>query len=98
MKDIAGIIRIERAGRHTSITIDGVEFPWHISSDGPSVTVTNDDMPAVTLRIVADRIEVVDDIDGPTAVAPPPTRLSWWRRLARTIHHFVTPPSYRPGH
>ncbi len=50
------------------LVIDGEEFPWHYSEAGASVAVRRDDLPGVTLTIVAERVtvnhEVNHDIDG----------------------------------
>jgi hypothetical protein len=40
------------------MTIDGREFPWHVSVDGFEVTVSKNDLPGVTVTIVAERVTV----------------------------------------
>lgn len=77
--EIAHVITVRRLGFcDWSLQIDGREFPWAVSADGVDVTVADRDMPAVRLTIVADRVEVVDDVNEPTP--PPPV---WWRRVLR---------------
>lgn len=55
-------IRIERHGAKVSMTVDGVEFPWLIGLPGPSVTADPDSQPAVTVTILCDRVELVDEL------------------------------------
>jgi hypothetical protein len=44
------------------LTIDGEEFPWYITTEGVSTTVTDDRGPAVTLTIMCDRVTTTHDI------------------------------------
>jgi len=43
-----------------SLTVDGVDFPWHVAADpAPSVgPVGSDGVPAVTVTILAERVQV----------------------------------------
>ena len=58
---LARVIRVERIGEHARLTIDGVEFPWILDADGVSVSVSRSKFPTVTLTLVAERTEVLDD-------------------------------------
>ena len=41
-----------------SLVIDGTEFPWHITTDGVSTSVTTDGVPTVTMTLIAERVSV----------------------------------------
>jgi len=63
MTEMAKLIRIERhPGRNAGATlwVDGQEFPWHVAL-GVTVEVNREEVPGVTLKLLADRVEVVDD-------------------------------------
>lgn len=55
-------IRIERSGAGVSMTVDGVEFPYLIGLPGPAVTADPDAQPSVTVTILCDRVELVDEL------------------------------------
>lgn len=59
---LAGTIHIIREGEHFFMEIDGQEFPWHISADGPTVTTARDQFPSVSISILADNIELIDRV------------------------------------
>lgn len=65
---VPGIIRIERSGSAAQLWVDGQEFPWAIARDGLAVDVDTEDAPSVGLRLIADRVEVVDDFAGDTSL------------------------------
>jgi hypothetical protein len=46
--------------------INGVEFPWHITTDGPTVTKLGDDLYTVRVEIFAHSV----DTDGPVQDSP----------------------------
>lgn len=64
MAELAKVIRLERRGIGDggSITVDGEDFPWHVAL-GPTLTVDADGLPAVTITLLAERVEVTNDID-----------------------------------
>lgn len=53
------VIRIVREGGRARVTVDGRPFPWHV---GPPATVevSPKERPGVTLRLFAERVEVID--------------------------------------
>lgn len=65
-------IRIERQGRRARFLIDGEDFPWPIAWDGIDVNVNPDNIPGVSLTILADRVEVVDALQAPDGEEPAP--------------------------
>lgn len=68
-KKLADLIRVERRNTSFVITIDGEEFPYHTSADGPiRVDVSADDVGKVHITLIASRVEVVDDLDGPVEI------------------------------
>lgn len=48
-----------------TLTIDGEEFPWHITEQGVSVEVNNTDIPAITITIPAENVTLEHRIDDP---------------------------------
>jgi hypothetical protein len=60
---LANLVRVERHGSRTSLTIDGDEFPWFIAEGGVTVTPMTGEMPSVMIQLVADRVEVIDELD-----------------------------------
>lgn len=64
MITIPKAIRVERHGRSGGVTVDGEPFPYAIADTHISVSIHHDERPTVTLTLVADRVEVVDDING----------------------------------
>lgn len=56
---IPKLIEVERAGGSVSVRVDGEELPWH-TKGGAGVEVTKDGVPAVTLTIPAEHVEVTD--------------------------------------
>lgn len=59
---------MERAGSRCRIIIDGEELPY-AAEPSVDVTVDTEAVPSVTLRLFADRVEVVDQATaaGPTS-------------------------------
>lgn len=55
---MAGEIRVTRHG----LTIDGEEFPWFIAVAAAALNVSRDDMPSVTVEILAKRVLVDNDM------------------------------------
>lgn len=48
---------------HTSLQVDGAEFPWAVGSEGISVQVADDVVPGVHVFIPARRVRVAHDFD-----------------------------------
>lgn len=67
MTDLAKHITVKQVGADYSLQIDGEEFPWFITVDGVRTTVSREEMPAVTLTIVAERVEVEHAVKAPAA-------------------------------
>lgn len=44
-----------------SVLIDGEEFPWFISTKGIATTVTEGELPSITLTIPAESLTVIDE-------------------------------------
>lgn len=67
-------MRIPSLARHIEIhpdriVIDGAGFPWHVASDGVSVSVGDDTtLHTVTLAVIAETITVSDRPWRPAAV------------------------------
>lgn len=59
---IPKLIRIDRRGRECTVEIDGVEFTYAIAENGIAVDVSRDELPTVTLQLVAERIELTNDV------------------------------------
>lgn len=62
VEHLAKLIEIERHGASATIKVDGEPFPWLI---GPVADVRVDldqEMPAVTITLLADRVTVVQDL------------------------------------
>ena len=60
--DLAGHIHVSAIGDKFSLTIDGQEFPWYITSDGVQINVTDDASPAVTITIMAKKVTAEHDL------------------------------------
>lgn len=56
-------IKIYRSGRTAEMTIDGKPFPWPIAEDGAVVEVDTNNVPTITLTLVAARVEVENVLD-----------------------------------
>lgn len=54
-------------GRRFRLTIDGEQFPWHITEDGVQIEVTDQGLPAITITIPAERVTVDHSIQGENA-------------------------------
>lgn len=70
-RKLAGHIEITRVvgtDNVYSMKIDGEEFPWYISTDGPSVNV-GDAHPSVTVTLLANTIDVHHSWPAPGAKA-----------------------------
>lgn len=65
-------IRVERQGSSARLLIDGEDFPWPIAWDGIDVNVNPDNIPGVSVTILADRVEVVDALQAPDEGEPAP--------------------------
>jgi hypothetical protein len=66
MPELAKVIKIDRKlGRKPefTLTIDGEEFPWFIARDDLKITVS-EGLPSIQLRILADRVEVIDSAES----------------------------------
>jgi hypothetical protein len=71
------------SGGKNSLLIDGTEFPWYIGTR-IDVVVDRGDMPSIAIQILADRVEVVDDIHGrvfPNEPSSPMAKTPYPRRL-----------------
>ena len=67
---IAKWIYVERRDRKAVLTIDGEPFPYAIARESVRVSVDPDGAPRVTLAILADRVEVLDEWDRTTNNTP----------------------------
>lgn len=69
MAERANVIRVERTlDNRGTLTIDGEPFPWYIAEDGVDVgPVRHDEVPTVTVTILAGRVEVLNTIIHPDA-------------------------------
>lgn len=56
-------IKVTRHGRTAEVEIDGQPFLWPIARDGIRATVDVEDAPTVTLTLVAESVEIVNDIE-----------------------------------
>lgn len=69
---LAGLIRVERSGQGFRFEVDGQTFPWFIGTNGLSVHIGASptvDVPGVTFTLIAERVEIVDDLmSGPRAI------------------------------
>lgn len=66
MAGMAKLIKVVRAGGGSGqpvMVIDGTEFPYY-TIDGYHLNVTREGVPCVTLSVAAERIEVVDALQG----------------------------------
>lgn len=62
---MANLIQVHRDRDGQRVTIDGEEFPYFTKrGEGYEVRVMHGDLPAVQVTIVADRVEVVDDVSA----------------------------------
>ncbi|UAJ78328.1 hypothetical protein IT072_13780 [Leifsonia sp. ZF2019] len=79
MPEFAGHINVEahwltRAQRDPNavtvpafaITIDGEDFPWHITEEGVRIEVTDQGVPAITITIPAERVTVDHSFNSTT--------------------------------
>ena len=62
MPELAKLVEIvQKPGGVASLSVDGVEFPWHV---GPEMVVRyvygQDELAGVELRLLADRVKVDD--------------------------------------
>lgn len=56
------LVEVWRTPGAVSLRIDGQEFPWPVSIEGISTQVRRDEVPSITLTILADRVEVHDSM------------------------------------
>ncbi|MEU6725486.1 hypothetical protein ABZ917_17405 [Nonomuraea wenchangensis] len=62
---LAKLVRLERIGRSFKLEIDGEVFPYHLSGDEPIVTtLESSNMATVRFTLMAERLELVDDLFG----------------------------------
>lgn len=54
------LIRVERNGTSSSIMVNGNVFPYLVDADSVHVDVSTNDVPGVTVRLLADKVEVSD--------------------------------------
>ncbi|UAJ79959.1 hypothetical protein IT072_02455 [Leifsonia sp. ZF2019] len=47
-----------------ALTIDGEEFPWHVTEDGVRIEVTDRGVPAITITIPDERVTVDHSINS----------------------------------
>lgn len=67
------LITVERHGSHARVLVDGEEFPYAIAEGGLRIEgVGRNDMPAVTVTLVADRVEVTNDARAEAPEVPQP--------------------------
>ncbi|MEV6432589.1 hypothetical protein [Nocardia sp. NPDC051463] len=61
MPDIAKLVTLDLAAK--KLYIDGAEFPWWISEEGPTFGPLTDprDVRRVTLTILADDVEIIPE-------------------------------------
>jgi hypothetical protein len=59
---MAKSIVVRRKGQSVTFEVDGHEFPWLISEDGPSLAVSPGAVPAVTVTILAESVDVMDEL------------------------------------
>ena len=58
MPEVPKKITVDMAAK--KLLIDGVEFPWRITSDGPAVSgLGPDSFPMVTITIPAEDVEII---------------------------------------
>lgn len=62
--EIAELIEVHRRGDEYMLRVDGQPFPWHVA-DPVEVGVSNHDAPHVRLTLIAERVEVVNDLSAP---------------------------------
>lgn len=72
MATVPKLIRIERHGHEFSMTVDGEEFPYAIRDDDLDVSVALMRGGSVRLTLLADRVELVNDFEGPPLRSPVP--------------------------
>jgi hypothetical protein len=58
--DLARHIHVERRGTQTRVLVDGDEFPWRLDRSAVSVYVDAENMPSLTITIVAQSLTVDD--------------------------------------
>ena len=61
MPDIAKLVTLDLTTK--KLFVDGVEFPWYISEEGPTFGPVTDPRDAcrVTLTILADDVEIIPE-------------------------------------
>lgn len=70
MPELAKLIRLSQCANDWSMTVDGEEFPWYVAPGvsinplGISTDASTTDCPAVVLTLLAERVEVVHDLDS----------------------------------
>ncbi|MGW4718858.1 hypothetical protein [Nocardia sp. NPDC004260] len=59
MPELPKLVTLDLAQK--KLFIDGVEFPWHISAEGPRLNalMTPDDLRSVTLTFYTEDVEVI---------------------------------------
>lgn len=64
MPKIAHVLRVERTGSNCTLSIDGKEFPYYLARTTIRSEVDPDGMGIVWVPIHAERVEVIDDLNG----------------------------------
>lgn len=62
MSDKPKLAKEIKVSRH-GLQIDGEEFPWFTALGSTQISVSREELPGVTVTIVADRVLVDDDMD-----------------------------------
>lgn len=52
------VVQARNASQSSLLIIDGEEFPWHISTDGITTTVRDDEPPSVTITIPTEHLSI----------------------------------------
>lgn len=67
MDRLPSVIRVERHGSVAEVFVDGEPFPYLISRQpGVHVVISPDEMPYITVTLMANRVEVVDSAHDET--------------------------------
>jgi hypothetical protein len=60
---LAKVIRVERlAPRSVQLFLDGEEFPFYLADERIEVRIDQDNVGTVRLTLMAERVEVLDDL------------------------------------
>lgn len=72
MPKLPKLIRVTRRGNRFEIEIDGVDFPWFTAQGMTRLTISRDNAPTLEVGLMAERIEVIDDINSEVIHAADP--------------------------